>query len=227
MELTASEIYKKLIEANIINATGCITMKLLNVRFNLNAKSAIGNILEEWFFHWMNENNIYCRPNLNSQEPPDFYLSEDNKKNLLEVKAFDATTAANFDISNFDTYIRALTINSYKLDSDYMIFGYELINGELKVRNVWLKKVWEICTSSEQYPIRAQVKQGKIVNIRPANWESSNVKYRTFETKKDFIIALEKTIKMYPSLSKEIDKKTWLQTVTNNYKEQTGIDLFD
>lgn len=223
--LKAKNIFDKLIEAGIIDSVGEIKMKLLNTEFNLQEKSALGNIIEEWLKHWLTDNDTDYRVNPNSQEPPDLFLSDDDTSGLLEVKTFDYTKSANFDVANFDTYIRALIKNPAKIDADYLIFGYKVENGGISIKKVWLKKVWEICCPSGTYPIKTQNKQNKIYNIRPASWDSTRSTYQTFTNRSEFILALNETIQMYDLLSSEINKDTWLDQVSNKYKEITGTNI--
>ena len=145
----------------------------------------------------MLKNNIYFRAPDNSQEFPDFYLDNSEIKNLLEVKCFDFSASPNFDIANFDAYIRSLLTKPYRLDADYLIFGYTLHNGILKIENIWLKKIWEITCPSEQFSLRVQVKQGKIFNIRPYNFKNMSQGYKPFGSKREFIFALRNTLNEY------------------------------
>jgi len=220
-------IFKKLIDQKIIDAEGFITMKFLGVEFNLDEKSALGDIIQEWLKNWLIKEKIFFRSNPNTQEPPDFFLSKDNNKHLLEVKVFDFEHSPNFDVANFDTYIRSLQTAPYKIDSDYLIFGYELKNSILKIKKVWLKKIWEICRPSDRFPINTQCKQGKIVNIRPAKWYVKSSKFKPFSTRREFMYALNETIQTYDKLSGEIDKLNWLKTIEKEYKKQVGKNLLD
>lgn len=52
------------------------------------------------------------------------------------------------DVANFEAYCRYLKTQAYRLDSDYLIFAYDLTNYEFKIKKLWLKKVWEITGSS-------------------------------------------------------------------------------
>lgn len=223
----AELIYQMLLEDKVTESKGSITMNFLDVKFKLNDKSAIGNILQEWLGHWMERKGIYFRPSHNTQEPPDYYLSESDEKDLLELKTFDSSASANFDVANFDAYIRSIMTKAYKIDCDYLIMGYELNNGELEIKSIWLKKIWEICSASNNLPIKCQVKQKKIVNIRPTTWSSKRNKFKPFDSKKEFILALDKTIKSYSFLSETISKDNWLKEVSANYKLTSGKELFE
>lgn len=226
--MTQSEhIYYELKAQGLIDATGIVTMSLLDVEFKLTDKSAFGSIVQEWLSHWFEANNINFRINENSQIPPDFYLPFQGDEEFLEVKAFDFSASANFDVANFDTYTRSLLIDPQKLFSKYLIFAYCIEGDVLKIKDIWLKNVWEICTFSDRFPIKTQCKQGKIVNIRPALWYSKNPKTnKPFKDVREFLNALQETISVYEHLSNEINRDTWLEDVLLKYRKQTGLDLF-
>jgi NgoBV restriction endonuclease len=209
----ALKIYNELLNDGIIDSSGNIKITLHGVEFNLNSKSALGDIIQDWVYYWSKKQGIYIRQNLSSQEFPDFFLSETNENNFLEIKTFDFSASANFDVANFDAYIRSLTIKPHKIYADYLIFGYTLENGLLTIKKIWLKKIWEITCPSEKQPIKGQVKQNKFINIRPASWDSNRAKFKPFNNINDFITALDDTIQSYPFLSVEIDKLTWKTNV--------------
>ena len=222
----AQNIFNKLKEMGIVGATGKITMSMLGVSFELSGKSALGDILQEWLKNWLDTEHIYYRVNSNSQEPPDFFLSDTDAVDLLEIKVFDYAASPNFDVANFDTYIRAILDKPYKIDADYLIIGYELNDSNLVIKQIWLKKIWEICRSSKKFPINTQCKQGKIYNIRPATWYASDPTFPAFQTRKQFIEALNDTVNVYEHLSNEISKDTWLSCVATKYEQTTGRTLF-
>lgn len=221
----AEKIFNRLKQCGIVEASGKITMTMLNVSFEVSEKSALGDILQEWLKNWLDSEHIYYRVNPNTQEPPDFYLSDSDDKDLLEVKVFDYSASPNFDVANFDTYIRALIDKPQKINSDYLIMGYELNDASLTIKQIWLKKIWEICRSSNKFPINTQCKQGKIYNIRPATWYATKPTYPTFQSRTEFMQALNSTINAYQHLSSEIDKNSWLNTVADKYKITTGERL--
>ncbi|MEK7068973.1 MAG: NgoBV family restriction endonuclease, partial [Patescibacteria group bacterium] len=68
----------------------------------------------------MNVNKIYHRSHENSQMSPDFFLSKSDETDLLEVKTFDYAESPNFDVANFDAYVRDLREKSFRLDADYL-----------------------------------------------------------------------------------------------------------
>ncbi len=85
----ATELVEKMNAAGIIGASGKIELSLLDVSLNINGKSAIGDLLQEWLGAWMKQQGIYFRTDDNTQKFPDFYLGENNVEDLLEIKTFD------------------------------------------------------------------------------------------------------------------------------------------
>jgi len=110
------------------------------------------------------------------------------------------------------------------LDADYLIFGYTFREGVLLIEKIWLKKIWEITSSSERFPVKTQVKQGVIYNIRPCTWWSNKSKYKSFDSKNSFVEALKHTQSIYNKT--ESQANAWLKLVKENYKKWTKKDLF-
>ncbi len=149
----------------------------------------------------------------NSQEFPDYYIGDDN--GFLEVKTFDSSAGANFDLANFESYCESVANIPNRVNSDYLIFSYELIESALTIKNIWLKKIWEITCSSERWPLKTQTKRNVIYNIRPATWYSSNPRYKVFASKEKFINALFETQKSYETLKN-----------SNNYRVNENKALY-
>jgi hypothetical protein len=144
---------------------------------------------------------------------------------ILEIKSFDFNASPNFDIANFETYVRSLLQSPKKLDANYLIFGYSLIGGKIKIEGLWLKKIWELSTNSKDWALKIQQKQGTIYNIRPVNFISIRANIaQPFATKQDFLIAIQSVLDQY--------KKTrgthtnWLNNFVQKYYSVTGIALF-
>lgn len=216
MFCNASQIYQFLIEDNITKSEGKITFDFLNISIDINQKSAIGDLFQEWFAQWLKSKDIEFRMKSNTQEFPDFLLdSESDKQNLLEIKTFNYSASPAFDIANFEAYCRSLKTNAYRLDADYLIFGYDLIDAKFYIREIWLKKIWEITGKSTRYPINCQIKQDTIYNIRPILWYSDRAKIKPFNNKKEFVNNLYETLIFYPK-TKE-NNQDWLKIVTENY----------
>ena len=162
--------------------------------------------------------------NANSQVFPDFYLDKHNKKlGLLEVKSFDWDRGPGFDLANFDSYCNSLLSSAYRLNSDYLIFAYQMNGSEITIKNVWLKKIWELACPSGTYPLKVQEKKSVIYNIRPSTWYSERTKIKPFNSLEEFLSALNETRYQYP-LTRHTNGH-WLQNVLKNYEEHTGVKL--
>lgn len=212
MWYNASQIHQLLIQDQITQSQGRIVFDFLNISIAINQKSAIGDLFQEWFSEWLKSKNIQFRTPLNTQEFPDFFLdSQSNQNKLLEVKTFNYSASPAFDIANFEAYCRSLKTNAYRIDADYLIFGYDLIDSKFYVREVWLKKIWEITGGSTQYPINCQIKQNVIYNIRPVKWYSARAKFKPFNNKREFVTSLYKTLISYPQTKNS--NQNWLEIV--------------
>lgn len=222
-QLSAQQIYDELINDNIINASGNITLNLNNISVQIATKDSIGHMLQDWLEEWATIKNIYLRANPLTQEFPDFYLTANNDSNYLEIKSFDFDAGPNFDISNFDTYVRSLLQRPTKLDADFLVFGYTLNNGTLTIKNIWLKKIWELSTNSEDWALRLQVKQGVIHNIRPVNFTSNRTKFTPFQTKQEFLNAIQNVLNTYRNTA--TTHNNWLRDFKQLYFQSTGIHI--
>jgi type II restriction enzyme len=224
MWYSANKIYNKLLSQKIKQAKGDITFSFLNVTTKINEKSAIGDLFQEWLSVWFQKNNIDYRRKSNTQEFPDFYLDQKSDSvNLLEIKTFDSNRSANFDIANFQAYCDSLKTSAYRLDADYLIFAYDLSNSQFTIKNIWLKKVWEIAGKSNKYPVKVQEKRNEIVNIRPISWYSSKAKYVPFQSRRDFVDALHQTLMVYSNTKN--NSSNWLKEVETNYHFYTNNHL--
>jgi len=226
-KLTAQQLYDNLKDkANIIGKSGKINFSLLGVAIHVKTRNVVGDILQSWLEEWFIKNSIDYEIKENSQDWPDFYLNPDNKNaSILEVKSFDRDRSPNFDIANFDAYINSLTTDAYRLDADYLIFGYKMDdNCNVIVTDLWLKKIWEICGPSQRYNIKTQVKKDIIYNIRPVTWYSEKAKYRAFKDKKKFLEAIEDTMKNYKVRKNQA--KEWIGKVNENYIIHGGKSIY-
>lgn len=228
MRLTAQEIVDRLLNVdNILDLKGEIKFYLGDVDIIVKQKDVVGNIMQEWLQGWLDKNDIEYAPSENSQMPPDFYLNPDDKtKGLLEVKAFNRNGSPGFDIADFRMYAEEIQEKPYMLDVDYLIFGYDMNeSGVVSIKNVWLKKVWQITRRMANYPINLQVKDGVIHKIRPGVWYSQKATdYAIFDCLEDFICAMEETTFKEPKLRDSI-ASTWLEKFQRNYKARYGHEL--
>lgn len=228
MRLTAQEIVDRLLNVdNVLDLKGEIKFYLGDVDIIVKQKDVVGNIMQEWLQGWLDKNDIEYAPSENSQMPPDFFLNPDDKtKGLLEVKAFNRNGSPGFDIADFRMYAEEIQEKPYMLDVDYLIFGYDMNeSGVVSIKNVWLKKVWQITRRMANYPINLQVKDGVIHKIRPGVWYSQKATdYAIFDCLEDFICAMEETTFKEPKLRDSI-ASTWLEKFQRNYKARYGHEL--
>ena len=222
--LNAEQFFHE-IYPNVVNREGKIVFELNKIEVTINTKDSIGHMLQDWIAEWAKINGIYLRSNPSTQEFPDFYLSPSNEDNLLEIKSFDYNASPNFDIANFETYVRSLLETPKKLDASYLVFGYSLINGKIRIEGIWLKKIWELSTSSHNWALRIQQKQGTIYNIRPVNFVSTREHIaQPFATKKDFLRAIQSVLNQYKKTHGI--QKNWIKDFNQRYYEVTGTLLF-
>lgn len=228
MRLSAQEIYDKLLnDDHILELEGQIKFYLGDVNIIVKQKDVVGNIMQEWLQGWLDARGIEYAPSENTQMPPDFFLNPDDiTKELLEVKAFNRNSSPGFDIADFRMYASEILEKPYMLDVDYLIFGYDMSDdGVVTIKDVWLKKVWQITRRMENYPINLQVKEGVIHKIRPGVWYSERITdYAIFDCLEDFISAIEETTFKEPKLRSSI-ASTWLAVFQRNYKAWCGKEL--
>ncbi len=228
MKLSSQEIYNKLIDDDqILKLEGQIKFYLGDVNIIVKQKDVVGNIMQEWLQGWLDVRGVEYALNENTQMPPDFFLNPDDKtRGLLEVKAFYRNGSPGFDIADFRMYAAEILEKPYMLDVDYLIFGYDMSDdGIVTIKNVWLKKVWQITRRMENYPINLQVKDGIIHKIRPGVWYSKrSTDYAIFDCLEDFISAIEETTFKEPKLRDSM-ASTWLAVFQRNYKVHYGTEL--
>ncbi|MGL5956578.1 MAG: NgoBV family restriction endonuclease [Brevinema sp.] len=220
--MPAIDLYNSLVKNGIKNSTGHAYFSLSNVTTKINDNSVFGNLIQEWLIEYMKTKKIYFRDHDNAQEPPDFFLDpKSHTKGLLEVKCF--TKSPNFDIANFQSYIKSLLDKPYRLDSDYLIFEYINNNGAILIKDFWLKKVWEISGSSERAAINLQWKQNIIYNIRPRNWTTKNPRFPIFNSRLEFVQAL--AIVVNTNAQDPTIQKNWFKRIEEAYYKNTGSQL--
>lgn len=223
-QLTAEEIYNELIKDKIINSTGNITFTLNGLPIKINTKDSVGNMLQDWLESWAKSKSIYFRANPSTQTFPDFYLTQSNDNNFLEIKSFDYNASPNFDIANFEAYFRSLLECPHKLNAKYLIFGYSLKDGNLKIEKLWLKNIWEICTKAKDWDLKMQVSHDIVKNIRPSSFHSTRKGVsESFSTKQEFLEAIQGVLNKYKHTKDE--QSDWLKNFKDIYKKATGINL--
>lgn len=227
MRLTACEIYDKLVnEDKILELKGQIKFYLGDVSIIVRQKDVVGNIIQEWLQGWFEKREIEYAPSENTQMPPDFFLNlDDKKKNLLEVKAFNRSASPGFDIADFRMYQEEIIDKPYMLDVDYLIFGYDMSDdGIVTIKDLWLKKVWQITRRMNDWSINLQVKQGVVQKIRPGVWYSiKKGNYPMFKSLEDFISAIEEAV--YQNPKTHDSASTWKKKFLASYKDFYGVSL--
>ena len=225
MKISGSLLFSKLVDDyKIIGEKGIINFSLKDLIISIETKDTVGNLLQEWLKAWMVREKVEFEENLNSQTFPDFYLNkDDHKSGLLEVKSFDFDRGPGFDLANFDSYCNSLLSNAYRIDSDYLIFAYQMEGSVITIKNVWIKKIWELACPSGPYPIKVQEKKSVIYNLRPSTWYSERTKFKPFSSKEEFLSALNETRYQYPQTRHS--NGHWMKNVIKNYQEHTGILL--
>ena len=92
-------------------------------------------------------------------QPPDYFNGK-NKEWDWELKVFK--DAPNFDISNFNSYIKQLEKDTYrKLKTQYMIFKYSIENQTVTITDFKLLHVWDMISYSGKNPISLQSKKAR------------------------------------------------------------------
>lgn len=217
----AQSLYNKLKEFQFENAQGSVRFNIKDFNIIVEQNDIIGNIVEEWLGKWMNDRGISNLHN-EKQESPDFWLNlDDMNSDWLEVKSFMGSPG--FDIAAFRSFINLIIDKPYKLQSDYLLIKYTMNGGIVTIDKIWLKKIWEICCTSQRFPIKVQYKNNAIVNIRPATWYSDRAEFKPFESLEDFLAALEQTIYKYHDTNHLAEN--WSDRVINSYKRHYGVEL--
>lgn len=190
-KVTASEIYDELLNVDrITTLAGLIEFHMGDVSIRVKRKDVVGNILQEWLEGWLDARNIDFIPNPNTQMPPDIFLdTQDMTRGLLDVKAFNREGNPGFDIADFKTFVNELIEKPYHIETDYLIFGYIMdeSTGIVTVKDLWLKKVWEITKPMSTWPLTVQYKNNILHKIRPGNWFSERAGGKVFEHGRFFV----------------------------------------
>lgn len=227
MKLTAQQIYDKLVnDDKVLALQGQIKFYFGDVNIIVKQKDVVGNIIQEWLQGWLDKHGIEYALSENTQMPPDFFLNADDKtKDLLEVKAFNRRATPAFDIADFRMYEEEIVDKPYMLDVDYLIFGYDMsADGIVTVKDLWLKKVWQITRCMEDWAINLQIKQNVVHKIRPGIWYSAKgVKFPTFDSLEDFLSAIEQTVWQNPKTRES--SGTWKRHFLENYQAYYGVRL--
>ena len=225
MRLTSREVYTMLVEEyDILSLKGQIKFYLGDVDIVVKQKDVVGNIIQEWLQGWFDKRGIEYAINDNSQMPPDFFLNPDDRTvGLLEIKAFNRNASPGFDIADFRMYEEEIIDKPYMLNVDYLIFGYDMDeNGVVVIKDLWIKKVWEITRRMENWAINLQVKANVVHKIRPGVFYTSKGT-PMFRCMEHFVSAIEQTVYQNPKTREE--SGTWLRRFTDSYYRFYGEKL--
>lgn len=227
MRLNALKVFEKLLdEDKLLEIEGQIKFFLGDVDIIVKQKDVVGNIIQEWLQGWMDKREIEYALNDNTQMPPDFFLNPDDKTtDLLEVKAFNRSASPGFDIADFRMYEEEIIEKPYMLNVDYLIFGYDMSDdGVVTIKDLWLKKVWEITRRMDGWSINLQVKQGVVHKIRPRVWYSDRPgNIPMFKCIEDFIAAIEEAVYQNPKTHESA--ATWKKNFIDSYRKFYGVKL--
>jgi len=227
MILTAQQVYDKLVnEDKILELQGQIRFFFGDVDIIVKQKDVVGNIIQEWLQGWLDKRGIEYAPSENTQMPPDFFLNPaDKTQSLLEVKAFNRSASPGFDIADFRMYEEEIIDKPYMLDVDYLIFGYDMSDdGIVTVKNLWLKKVWQITRRMDKWPLNLQIKQNVVHKIRPGVWYSAKQgNMPMFRSLEHFIAAVEETVYQNPKTHDVAG--SWRHNFLSAYEKFYGIRL--
>ncbi len=227
MKLEAKDIYEWLLNKDKIKELqGQIKFYLGDVDIVVKQKDVVGNIVQEWLQGWLLKRGIDFSVNENTQMPPDFFLLPENEtKNLLEVKAFNRNASPGFDIADFRMYAEEIVEKPYMLDVDYLIFGYDMSqDGVVTIKDLWLKKVWEITRRMENWPLNLQIKANVVHKIRPGVWFSERHQtFKMFTCLEHFLSAMEETVYRNPKTHETAG--SWKRAFLQNYHKFYGKTL--
>lgn len=112
----------------------------------------------------------------------------------------------------------------WKLHSKHLLIKYKMENGVVEIERIWLKNLWEICSTSGTWPVKVQYKNRVIVNIRPAVWYSERTDFKPFESLEDFLAAMEETIYQYPD-TRVTTALHWKDKLIDSYERHYGVRL--
>ena len=224
--INAKGVYDTLInDDKILTLKGRIQFHLGDVDIVVRQKDVVGNIIQEWLQGWLDKRGYCYRTNPNTQMPPDFFLdAKRDDRNLLEVKAFNKDAAPGFDIADFRMYAEEIVAKPWMLDVDYLIFGYKMSDdGVVTIKDLWLKKVWQITRRMEKWALNLQIKANVVHKIRPGVWYGKPNKFKMFESLQDFVSAVDYTVWQNPKTKDA--SGVWLADFLAAYRKHYGKTL--
>lgn len=207
----------------LIDREGSIIINFAGFTVNYLNKDIIGNSLQEWLPVWFKRKGIDIISNKKTQEFPDFYLNFDSQRHAVEVKCWNFNANPGFDLANFNSYIETLYNDPTKLLADYFVLGYVQNQYGFTVKEVYLKKIWELTAASGKYPIGIQVKRDQPYALRPFSFHRGSKK--SFKNRKEFVCALRDTLKIFPNKTFSFTPDEWFEEVQKKFNLVTGEQL--
>lgn len=225
--MTAQEVYRKLIRYyKIKSLDGVIKFQLGKIGVAIKRKDIIGGVIQEWLEAWLVQQGASFEPNPQSNTPPDIFLDPwDLTRGWLEVKAFNRDDTPRFSIAYFSTFMNELIERPWHLDTDYLIFGYVMDEetGVIKIKDLWLKKIWEITKPMNSWPLTVHFKNHSLNEIRPCKWFAERGSYKVFESVEDFLSAFEETLYQNPDTHRAAAQ--WRNKFCRSYKKYYGQEI--
>jgi type II restriction enzyme len=215
---TIEEMFDELLTSGVIDSPGRLSFSLAKIDINVNSKDVVGGVLQEWLGHWMQSRHYDVTSPANSQAFPDFYL---NEFDMLECKSFAYGKKPGFDVAAYSSYIESLNSIPSRLDASYIVFGYTLENGIVFIKNIWLKKVWQLTGPSVTNLLELQVKRQYPQNIRPKNFPINP--QACFASRLEFCEKLHMSAIRFKPIRGH--SEGWLENLKINYREYSGQDL--
>ena len=228
-ELTALQIKELLIKSKIYTSEAKMEFTFLRVK-SLTDTDAVGYVFQAWLRDWFLKKKIYFNQRHDSQKSPDFIIKKKGNSGWLEIKVY-GDSGASFDIKSWDAYLNLMLKEPYYINADYLIFNYT-VNEQKKliIKNIYLKKIWELCRPMTQrskiaWPVSLQYKNETIHNLRPNQAILENNQVAFFKNKIEFLDAIQKTIDTYKKSQDKHKDGKWLKNVKIKYKEIFNEDL--
>ena len=123
------EIIAKLEESEVLKKQGVLTFDFAEIKIQLDNKDIICGVLQSWFDAWLSKNG-YSDLQIETQTFPDFLFKGEI---FLELKTFNSEASPAFDIANIASYIDSLLVKPQRLNADYLIFSYIVINKKISI----------------------------------------------------------------------------------------------
>lgn len=152
--------------------SGVITIHFADRPHTYTKNDVVGNCLQEWLPEWFQHIGVTLTPTEETQKFPDFVAHFEGGSYDVEVKAWNVNASPAFDIANFYSFIDTTYEHPEKLNAVYFILGYEPrreddLERGFVVRNVYMKRIWQITGPKHKHGISLQVKRGQPYALRP------------------------------------------------------------